>query len=68
MKILVTGGSGLLGHKLVGELILKGYDVIAIYNTREPIVKGRWLVDCSGVSRFSSLVISLTMMLLFLVP
>ena len=32
MRVLVTGASGLLGHKLVGELINEGYNVIGIYN------------------------------------
>ncbi len=31
-KVLVTGASGLLGHKLVLELLSKGYHVIAVYN------------------------------------
>jgi dTDP-4-dehydrorhamnose reductase len=36
MKILVTGGSGLVGNKLVKELLTRGHDVIAIYNSRKP--------------------------------
>jgi dTDP-4-dehydrorhamnose reductase len=36
MKILVTGGSGLVGNKLVKELFTRGHDVIAIYNSRKP--------------------------------
>jgi len=35
MKILVTGGSGLLGHKLVKELLLRDYEVCAIHNRHE---------------------------------
>lgn len=35
MKVLITGGSGLLGHKLVSELLSKNYEVIAVYNRRE---------------------------------
>jgi len=35
MKILVTGASGLLGHKLVKELLLRDYEVYAIYNRHE---------------------------------
>lgn len=35
MKVLVTGGSGLLGHKIVKELLSREYEVIALYNTRE---------------------------------
>ena len=36
VKILVTGASGLLGSKLVGELLSRNYEVIALYN-RNPI-------------------------------
>ena len=36
MKVLVTGGSGLVGNKLVKELVTRGHDVIAIYNSRKP--------------------------------
>jgi len=36
MKVLVTGGSGLVGNKLVKELLTRGHDVIAIYNSRKP--------------------------------
>lgn len=36
MKALVTGGSGLLGGKLINELLGAGNEVIAIYN-RNPI-------------------------------
>lgn len=35
MEILVTGSSGLLGHKLVEELLLRDYEVYAIYNRHE---------------------------------
>lgn len=35
MRVLVTGGSGLLGHKLVGELLSGGHEVVALYNRRE---------------------------------
>lgn len=34
--MFVTGGSGLLGNKLVRELTAKGYEVVALYNTRKP--------------------------------
>jgi len=37
MKILVTGASGLLGSRLVRELLSRNYEVIAIYN-RNPIL------------------------------
>lgn len=33
--VLVTGASGLLGHKLVSELLSKGYRVIGLYNRHE---------------------------------
>ncbi|WFO75968.1 dTDP-4-dehydrorhamnose reductase [Desulfurococcaceae archaeon MEX13E-LK6-19] len=36
MKVLVTGASGLLGKKLVTELLANGHQVIAIYN-RNPV-------------------------------
>jgi len=41
MKVLVTGASGLLGHKIVRALMDNDYDVIAIYNRSKPVVKGR---------------------------
>ncbi len=44
MKILVTGASGLLGSRLVIELLSRGHEVVAIYN-RNPIgVERRELV------------------------
>jgi len=36
VRVLVTGGSGLLGHKLVSMLAQQGYEVIATYNHRKP--------------------------------
>lgn len=36
MKVLVTGGSGLLGSALVGALASRGHSVVATYNTHEP--------------------------------
>lgn len=36
MRVLVTGGSGLLGSALVGALASRGHTVAATYNTREP--------------------------------
>ncbi len=55
MKVLITGASGLLGHKLVEELAKRGYEVIAIYNRTTPIVKlknVKWVkLDlCNGVA------------------
>ena len=35
MRLLVTGGSGLLGHKIVLKALEKGYEVIATYNMHE---------------------------------
>lgn len=45
MKILVTGGSGLLGIKLVGELAAEGWEVVALYHLHRPSeVKGvKWV-------------------------
>jgi len=36
VKVLVTGGSGLLGSALVGTLVFKGHSVVATYNAHEP--------------------------------
>ena len=36
MKVMVTGGSGLLGSVLVRTLTSKGHDVVATYNAHEP--------------------------------
>ena len=45
MRILVTGGTGLLGYNLVKVLTAKGYDVYATYHDREPpsIDNIKWL-------------------------
>lgn len=46
VKVLVTGASGLLGHKIVKELMSGDYDIIAIYNKSRPVVEGgnvRWV-------------------------
>jgi len=45
VRILVTGGSGLLGSKLVRELAARGHEVIATYNQHAPPrVEGvRWV-------------------------
>jgi len=39
MRIFITGGSGLLGHKLVSELAKLGHEVIATYNLGQPSLK-----------------------------
>ncbi len=37
MKVLVTGGTGLLGWWIVREFLKRGYKVYATYHTREPV-------------------------------
>ncbi len=37
VRVLVTGASGLLGSKLVAELVSRGYEVVAIHN-RNPVM------------------------------
>ncbi len=39
MRVLLTGASGLLGHRLVEELCRRGYEVIATYNRTPPMAK-----------------------------
>ncbi|NPA97683.1 MAG: dTDP-4-dehydrorhamnose reductase [Crenarchaeota archaeon] len=36
MRVFVTGGSGLLGHRIVEELSRRGHEVIATYNRTSP--------------------------------
>jgi dTDP-4-dehydrorhamnose reductase len=44
MRILVTGGTGLLGYWIVKNLVLKGYDVYATYHEKDPAeLDARWL-------------------------
>jgi nucleoside-diphosphate-sugar epimerase len=40
MKILLTGASGLLGNAYAEAAIRRGHQVIALYNTTEPIARG----------------------------
>ena len=40
MKILLTGASGLLGNAYAVAAIRRGHSVTALYNSREPIVRG----------------------------
>ncbi len=40
MVVLVTGSGGLLGAKLVRELVGRGYEVVAIYRSSKPLVEG----------------------------
>jgi dTDP-4-dehydrorhamnose reductase len=37
LKILITGGSGLLGSKIAGKAVEKGYKVYSGYKTHEPM-------------------------------
>jgi len=39
VRVLLTGASGLLGHRLVEELCRRGYEVIATYNRTPPMAK-----------------------------
>lgn len=40
MKVLVTGGTGLLGWWIVKKLLERGHEVYATYNTKEPLGLG----------------------------
>ncbi len=61
MKVLVTGASGLLGKELVLELLSKGYEVIAVSNSREVKVSHNKLrkfkIDISDTIRIENLIL-----------
>lgn len=44
MKIVVLGGSGLIGTKLAGKVRKSGHDVLAASPNYDVIVIGVWLI------------------------
>jgi dTDP-4-dehydrorhamnose reductase len=46
LRVLVTGGTGLLGYNLVQELLARGYTVYATYNLHNPVglSEAKWIM------------------------
>ena len=60
MRVLVTGGSGLLGGKLVRVLAERGFEVVATYNRHQPFpLEGvRWVrLDVTDTLRLEDLIL-----------
>lgn len=58
MKVLVTGGTGLLGHHLIGAFSRAGYEVHATYHKARPTAEqfSWWQLDLEDLPSIASLV------------
>ena len=63
MKIVITGASGLLGHKIVNELKDTDNEIVAIYNRNKPPIEGRnikWIsIDLEDLVRLQDLILKI---------
>ncbi len=63
MKIVITGASGLLGHKIVSELKDTDNEIVALYNRNKPPIEGRnirWVsIDLEDLVRLQDLILKI---------